>query len=378
MSLASAPTLTASERARDGRGSWMPTGALIGAKVLELRRRRGLMVGLAAVTIGLPTLYFTVRLIEHAASPRQFGPAGGYQQFTGVVVAVLYVFGFIMSATLGCTAGTADLGDGMFRHLVVTGRSRLALYFARIPAALAIMVPMVTAGFIVVAAVSSLAAPSSINVNGAEVPLGLNATQFQDWAAQHSTQALCNLPQTGPVKVLLPCGARAATREAVIVRLGHQPTPTKLSPAQIASAARALAASDYPLYRSVPQRPPWSLLLESWAWVLLESLVGVVVGVGLSALLGQRTIAVVLLLILEVVLTPIASRHIIPYMLNVQRGVIGVATAHLAPHALTGPGSGTGFASVVPESRGLAWLVVVAWLVGWTALGAWRMARRDA
>ena len=35
-------------------------------------------------------------------------------------------FGFIMAVTLGATAATTDLTDGMFRHLVITGRSRVA------------------------------------------------------------------------------------------------------------------------------------------------------------------------------------------------------------------------------------------------------------
>ena len=48
-----------------------------------------------------------------------------------LVAGVLYVFGFIVVATLGCTAGSVDLTEGMFRHLVVTGRSRLALYLAK-------------------------------------------------------------------------------------------------------------------------------------------------------------------------------------------------------------------------------------------------------
>ncbi len=33
---------------------------------------------------------------------------------------------------------------------------------------------------------------------------------------------------------------------------------------------------------------------------------------------------------------------------------------------------------LVPESTTVAVCVIVAWLVGWTALGAWRMMTRDA
>ena len=65
-------------------------------------------------------------------------------------------FGFIMAATVGGTAGSRDLAEGMFRHLVVTGRSRLALYLARIPAGLAIVLPMVAIGYAIVCAVGVL------------------------------------------------------------------------------------------------------------------------------------------------------------------------------------------------------------------------------
>lgn len=40
-----------------------------------------------------------------------------------------------------------------------------------------------------------------------------------------------------------------------------------------------------------------------------------------------------------------------------------------------GPG---GQQALVPESIGVAVCVVVGWVAVWTALGAWRMARRDA
>ena len=92
---------------------------------------------------------------------------------------VLYVFGFIVAATLGCTAGSVDLTDGMFRHLVVTGRSRLALYLARIPAGLAIIVPLVAIGFTIVCGVCVFAAPTTLNYQGVNVPAGLSRTGLE-------------------------------------------------------------------------------------------------------------------------------------------------------------------------------------------------------
>ena len=85
---------------------------------------------------------------------------------------------------------------------------------------------------------------------------------------------------------------------------------------------------------------------------------------------------------LEIILTPIVSVHVIPHFINVERGVVGLATAHLEPAGLplqfrTG-GAGPNGAVLVPESKEVAIIVIVAWLVGWTVLGAWRMMKRDA
>ena len=72
---------------------------------MELRKRRGLMIALILVTIGIPTVFLVIRLLLHAFAPQSYGPAGGYDIFTGLVAGVLYVFGFIVAATLGCHGG---------------------------------------------------------------------------------------------------------------------------------------------------------------------------------------------------------------------------------------------------------------------------------
>jgi hypothetical protein len=126
-------------------------------------------------------------------------------------------------------------------------------------------------------------------------------------------------------------------------------------------------------------------MIRSGLWLELEALIGLLVGLGLASLLGQRTISVILMLVLEVVLTPIFSRARIPHLLNLQRAVVGVATAHLTPGGIPvfgggggGPGGGNGNPLLVPESTTVAVCVIIAWLVVWTALGAWRMMTRDA
>ena len=75
-------------------------------------------------------------------------------------------------------------------------------------------------------------------------------------------------------------------------------------------------------------------MIKTGLWLELEATIGFMVGLGLGSLIGQRTVAVVLMIVLEIILTPIISRHVIPHLLNLQRGVVGLATAHLEPGGL--------------------------------------------
>jgi hypothetical protein len=147
--------------------------------------------------------------------------------------------------------------------------------------------------------------------------------------------------------------------------------------------AVAIAHADYRDYASQFLYPSVTLMIETGLWLLLVAAIGFVVGLGLSSLMGQRTVPVILLIVLEVVLTPILSTKPIEYMLNAQRGLVGLATAHLEPGGLTLPfggpgGGGPGGNQLLPESTAVAICVVIAWLVVWTVLGAWRMMTRDA
>lgn len=379
----------------DHRGSWVPNGAMISTRFMELRKRRGLMIALILVTIGIPTVFLAIRLLLHAFAPHTYGPAGGYAIYSALVSGVLYIFGFIVAATLGATAGSADLGEGMFRHLVVTGRSRLALYVARIPAGLAIIVPMVAVGFTIVCAVCVFAAPTTLSYQSVNVPVGMSSAGLQSWAADHADEVICNFgiridPSTPNAATLnavinsVPCGngpgAPAILKQPPGVQ--GQPTPSQT---QIKEAARLIARMNYADYSRQFLYPSNSLMIKSGLWLELEAVIGFVVGLGLASLIGQRTVAVVMMIVLEVVLTPILSRARIPHFSNLQRAVVGLATAHLSPGGLPvlgggggGPGGGGGNAGLLPESTTVAVCVIAAWLVGWTILGAWRMMTRDA
>ena len=148
---------------------------------------------------------------------------------------------------LGATAGTDDLTDGMFRHLVITGRSRLALYLARIPAGLAILLSLAAVGFTVAClATAFLGSPHAAGV--------------------------------------LPAGAHG----------------------------------------------------RSGLWLELYLVIGFTVGLGLGSLMGQRTVPVILLIVLEIIITPVLADHALPYFVNGERLIVGVAMDQLKPAVLAG------------------------------------------
>ncbi len=86
----------------------------------------------------------------------------------------------------------------------------------------------------------------------------------------------------------------------------------------------------------------------------------------------------------------ILAANVIPYFLDGQRLVVGIAMDQLRPADLAaglhGPGPGPG--RVLFGGRGVlnippmpTWAmisVIVGWIVGWSVIGAWRMVTRDA
>lgn len=365
----------------DHRGRPYPTWAMIATRIMELRKRRGLMVALVGVNIGIPVVYLSIRLIMHIAAPKSYSPAGGYDSFTNLVAGVMFIFGFIVAATLGCTAGSVDLSEGVFRHSVVTGRSRIALYLTRIPAGLAILVPIVAAGFVVVCAVCVFAAPTKLNYQGVTVPSGLSRAQFVTWAEQNAQTVDCQFPynftSNGTKNFIPACGSLGGNGGSVITRGGT--TLQQATPAQMTTLAVDVANQDYLNYSQTFLSPPLKLMVQSGLWLELETIIGFVVGLGLGSLMGSRTVPTVLMIILEIVLTPILSVAHIPHLMNLQRGVVGLATAHLEPSGLPSVfgGHGPGAGGIIPESTTVAIIVIIGWLVGWTVLGVWRMSTRD-
>jgi hypothetical protein len=367
---------------RDRRGSPIPTAGMIGTKIMELRRRRGLMVALIVMNIGFPALFMLIRLLLHAFAPRANQPAGNDLIFKILVAGFLPTFGFIMAATVGCTAGSRDLTEGMFRHLVVTGRSRLALYLARIPAGLAIVVPVVAIGYTIVCAVSVFAAPAFIDDSNVNIPPGLSRAGFENWARDRAIPVICSLPYSGHVPASVTCAGPPGWSKSAL-------TPAQPAPAKLEALAVKIARQNYSGqngYTAIFRYPPASLMIKAGLWVELEATVGFVLGLGLASLMGQRTGPVILIIVFQIILAPILAGVAIPHLEDLQRSVVELAMARLEPSGLpvaaglpgvTGGVGGPG-AVLLPESAAQAGCVIVAWLAGWTIIGAWRMRTRDA
>ncbi len=335
------------------------------------------MIGVALASVGIPVLFLGIRLLLHEFAPRTNPPAGSFVIFAVLGPGLLYTFGSIAAAVVGCTAGSRDFTEGMFRHLVVTGRSRLALYLARIPAALAIVAPLVAIGYTIICAVSAFAAPTFIDDWNVNIPSGLSRAGLANWATEHAMPVICDLgnerSQRGVNCASLPGWSKSA------ITPGHPASPG------LEALASKVARQNYAGYASIVRRPSTSLMIKTGLWIELQATVGAIVGLGLASLMGQRLIPVILMMVLQLILTPILTYATIPHLQNLQRSFVGLAMAHLEPSGLplvvgvpgvTGDAGGPGKA--LPESAAQAVWVIIGWLAGWTILGAWRMITRDA
>jgi hypothetical protein len=119
---------------------------LISAEILKLRKRRGLLWSSIALVIGPQLVAYTVLAALHAADPAKYDPAGGVDNLTGGID-VLLTLGLVAAIMIGATAGAGDLNAGVFRELVVTGRSRIQLFLVRVPGGLALLLPLAAISF---------------------------------------------------------------------------------------------------------------------------------------------------------------------------------------------------------------------------------------
>ena len=156
----------------------LPTPRLTTAELLKLRKRRGLVTTVGLMTVGATVFLYGLLAILHAVNPAHHGPAGGITNL-GHGLVVLSLLGAVAASIVGATAGAGDLGAGVFRELVVTGRSRWALYWSRIPGALLFLLPFVLVAFLV-EAVGSIVFAGSLPTPSAHLLLESGAWVLLD------------------------------------------------------------------------------------------------------------------------------------------------------------------------------------------------------
>jgi hypothetical protein len=324
------------------------------------------------VLIVAPTvLLYALRLLFHAVDPNSYGPAGSPDLFSQVSN-LISGLGFIAAATLGATAGTTDLTDGMFRHLVITGRSRVALYLARIPAGLAVIIPLVALAFTMNCLVTSFEGSpnlTSVALYGVNAPEHLDQAGLQAWLLKSPVQYATRLP--------LDLGPGATTPSAAQARMAIDGDIGSLYANYIASEVSGSNPAD-------------NEMVKIGLWLELDTGIAFLVGLGLGSLTGQRTTTTIVLIALQVIVTPLLSRTHIPYFIDGQRLIIGIAMDQLRPAALASgnagaggvPGQvlfgGRGALGIPPMPTWAMIAVIVGWIVGWSGIGAWRMKTRDA
>jgi ABC-type transport system involved in multi-copper enzyme maturation permease subunit len=272
-------TITHAAAATARQSSWVPGRRLLRAEFLKLTRRRGLMIAAAVLTVGAVLAFLGTAEGLHLANPKQYGPPGGYPGLTHGVF-ILSELAAVAAILLGAAAGADDVSAGVFRNLVTTGRSRAALFLARIPAGLVVSVVLTAAAYALVA--------------GASVGLAGTATV-----------------------------------------------------------------------------PPGSLLLDGGAWLVLNTVMAFLLGLGLAVVLGSRSTTIAILLGLALVVTPVVAQ--ISPLPDFRQALPGIALFQLEPAAL-GP---IGRATLTMGPAAIA-VVLSAWAVLAVAAGLWRTLTRDA
>jgi hypothetical protein len=146
-------TVESSAQVRERLSTRGLTARMVSAEFLKVRKRRGLVAWSAILTVVPVGLIFAISAILHAEDPAAYEPAGGVSNLAGVM-GVLATLGSVAAVLIGATMGAGDVQTGVFRDLVSTGRSRIALFAARVPGGLALLWPLLAFAWVIACAAS--------------------------------------------------------------------------------------------------------------------------------------------------------------------------------------------------------------------------------
>jgi ABC-type transport system involved in multi-copper enzyme maturation permease subunit len=146
---------------------------MTGADFLKLRKRRGTLIWAFVLALAPLLIFFIVSAAQHSSTPSEHGPAGGIHGYTDALRLLGMFFGPLAAILIGTDAGAGDVSSGVFRDMVVTGRSRLALFAARVPAAVGLTWLVIAVGYLLALAGTFIFAGSTSTPDGAELLNGL-------------------------------------------------------------------------------------------------------------------------------------------------------------------------------------------------------------
>ncbi len=122
---------------------------MVGADLLKLRKKRGMLIWSLVLVLAPLIIFFIVRAAQHSSNPIANEAAGGMRGYRDSLRILAMFFGPLAAILIGTEAGAGDVAAGVFRDLVVTGRSRVALFCSRVPAAIALCWFVILVGFAV-------------------------------------------------------------------------------------------------------------------------------------------------------------------------------------------------------------------------------------
>ena len=208
---AAAPLPAGTARPPDHRGSWIPTGAMIATRIMELRKRRGLMIALVVVNIGIPIVFLVIRLLAPCRRPQVLR--------SGRRLRHLHRSGGRGHVRLRLHRGRhlglhRRIGRPHRRDVPPSGGDRALApgpLPGSIPAGLAIVVPLVAMGFTIVCAVCVFAAPTTLNYDGVDRARQSVAVRLRELGRRPRQPGRRRLPSITS-RSTSPCDANAPVR----------------------------------------------------------------------------------------------------------------------------------------------------------------------
>ena len=209
---------------------------MVSSEILKLRKKRSTMLWGLFLGAGSMVIYYAYAALDHASDPAHHGPAGGTLGFARGLQGLAILVGPLAAAMIGTEAGAGDIAAGVFRDLVATGRSRLALFLVRIPAAIILTFGCLALGLALAVAAAFTLADGSATPSIGMIPSGAGWVLLADGIVCVIAVGLGSLT-----------GSRAITLTALIgwELVAEPPAPRRLEPRLRArGAARRRACAD--------------------------------------------------------------------------------------------------------------------------------------